>query len=71
PDAVRAARPVRKSGMGKRPGEIRETRPMPTLTGRRVKLKVGDTELTIDRPTRGEVETVIKAVQSAIERGRS
>ncbi|MGB6164366.1 MAG: hypothetical protein WCF33_23080 [Pseudonocardiaceae bacterium] len=35
--------------------------------GRRVHLKVGDTELTIDRPTRGEVETVIKAVQSAIE----
>ncbi|MGH3864924.1 MAG: hypothetical protein ACRDQ4_02095 [Pseudonocardiaceae bacterium] len=39
--------------------------------GRRVHLKVGDTELTIDRPTRGEVETVIKAVQSAIEGDRS
>jgi hypothetical protein len=39
--------------------------------GRRVHLKVGDTELTIDRPTRGEVETVIKTVQSAIERERS
>jgi hypothetical protein len=39
--------------------------------GRRVQLKVGDTELTIDRPTRDEVETVIKTVQSAVERGRS
>lgn len=39
--------------------------------GRRVQLKVGDTELTIDRPTRGEVETVIQAVQSAVERDRS
>jgi hypothetical protein len=39
--------------------------------GRRVHLKIGDTELTIDRPTRGEVETVIKTVQSAIERERS
>lgn len=39
--------------------------------GRRVQLKVGDTELTIDRPTRSEVETVIKAVQSAIEGDRS
>lgn len=39
--------------------------------GRRVHLKVGDTELTIDRPTRDEVETVIKAVQSAIEGDRS
>jgi hypothetical protein len=36
--------------------------------GRRVQLKVGDTELTIDRPTRGEVETVIQSVQSAVER---
>ena len=39
--------------------------------GRRVQLKVGDTELTIDRPTQGEVETVIKTVQSAVERDRS
>ncbi len=39
--------------------------------GRRVQLKVGDVELTIDRPTRGEVETVIKNVQSAVERDRS
>jgi len=39
--------------------------------GRRVQLKVGDTELAIDRPTRGEVETIIKAVQSAIEGDRS
>lgn len=39
--------------------------------GRRIQLKVGDTALTIDRPTRGEVETVIEAVQSAIERDRS
>lgn len=39
--------------------------------GRRVQLKVGDTELTIDRLTRDEVETVIKAVQSAVERDRS
>lgn len=39
--------------------------------GRRVQLKVGDTELTIDRPTRGEVETVIQTVQSAVERDRT
>ena len=39
--------------------------------GRRVQLKVGDTELTIDRPTRGEMETVIQAVQSAVERDRA
>jgi hypothetical protein len=39
--------------------------------GRRVRLKVGDTELTIDRPTRGEVETIIKTVQSVVERDRS
>ena len=39
--------------------------------GRRVQLKVGDTELTIDRPTRGEVEAVIKTVQSAVERDQS
>lgn len=39
--------------------------------GRRVQLKVGDTELTIDRPTRGEVETVIQAMQGAVERDRS
>lgn len=39
--------------------------------GRRVQLKVGDTELTIDRPTYDEVETVIKAMQSAVERDRS
>lgn len=39
--------------------------------GRRVQLKVGDTELTIDRPSRGEVETVIQAMQSAVERGRA
>ncbi|MDQ3276033.1 MAG: hypothetical protein M3Q39_13660 [Actinomycetota bacterium] len=38
--------------------------------GRRVQLKVGDTELTIDRPTQGEVETVIKTVQRAVERDR-
>jgi len=39
--------------------------------GRRVHLKVGSTELTIDRPTRGEVETVIETVQRAIERDQS
>lgn len=39
--------------------------------GRRVQLKVGDTKLTIDRPTRDEVETIIKTVQSAIKRERS
>ncbi|MGH3427882.1 MAG: hypothetical protein ACRDQZ_10000 [Mycobacteriales bacterium] len=39
--------------------------------GRRVQLKVGDTELTIDRPTRGEVETVIEAMQGAVKRDRS
>lgn len=39
--------------------------------GRRVHLKVGDTELTIDSPTRNEVETVIKAAQSVIEQERS
>ncbi|MGH8887319.1 MAG: hypothetical protein ACRDYX_19575 [Egibacteraceae bacterium] len=39
--------------------------------GRRVHLEVGNTELTIDRPTRGEVEKVIQAMQSAIERGRA
>jgi hypothetical protein len=39
--------------------------------GRRVQLKVGDTELIIDRPTRIEVETVITTLQSTIERDRS
>lgn len=39
--------------------------------GRRVHLEVGHTELTIDRPTRGEVKNVIQAMQSAIERGRA
>ena len=39
--------------------------------GRRVQLKVGDTELVIDRPTQNEVETVLKAMQKTIERDRS
>jgi len=39
--------------------------------GRRVHLKVGDIELTIDRPTRGEAETIIEVMQSVIERERS
>ncbi len=38
--------------------------------GRKVQLKVGDTDLYIDRPTRHEVETIIKTMQSAIERDR-
>src|SRR4051794_32127868 len=33
PDAMKVARPVRKSGKGKRPGGIRTPRPLPTLTG--------------------------------------
>jgi hypothetical protein len=39
--------------------------------GRRVQLKVGNTELTIDRPTRDEVDTVIQTVESAVERNRT
>ena len=37
-------------------------------TGRRAQLRVADIELTIDRPTRGEVAEMISTVQAAIER---
>lgn len=39
--------------------------------GRRVRLKVGSTEFTIDRPTSSEVEAIIETVQRAIEREQS
>ncbi|HEY0486446.1 MAG TPA: hypothetical protein VGD72_09380 [Mycobacteriales bacterium] len=39
-------------------------------TGRRARLRVGDTELTIDRPSSGEAAELIRTAQSAIERSR-
>jgi hypothetical protein len=39
-------------------------------TGRRVHLRVGDIELTIDRPTRSQTSELIKTAQAAIERSR-
>ncbi|MDG4769429.1 hypothetical protein [Solwaraspora sp. WMMD792] len=38
-------------------------------TGRRVQLRVGDVELTIDQPTRGETAELIETVRAAIEAG--
>lgn len=40
-------------------------------TGRRAHLRVGDIELTIDRPTRGQTDELIRTVQAAIESSRS
>ncbi|MBN1171684.1 MAG: hypothetical protein JXA67_05880 [Micromonosporaceae bacterium] len=37
-------------------------------TGRRAQLRVGDVELTIDRPTRAQTAELIKTAQAAIER---
>ena len=39
--------------------------------GRRVHLRIGDTELTVDRPTGDEVETIIRTLQSVVETGQS
>ncbi|WP_405094563.1 hypothetical protein [Micromonospora sp. NBC_01412] len=39
-------------------------------TGRRVHLRVGDIELTIDRPTHGQTDELIRTVRAAIERSR-
>ena len=39
-------------------------------TGRRAYLRVGDIELTIDRPSRGETAELIKTAQAAIDRVR-
>ncbi|MCL7459025.1 hypothetical protein M8I35_17735 [Micromonospora sp. MSM11] len=39
-------------------------------TGRRVHLRVGDIELTIDRPTHGQTDELISTVRAAIERAR-
>ncbi|MER5703801.1 hypothetical protein ABT023_17925 [Micromonospora sp. NPDC002296] len=39
-------------------------------TGRRVHLRVGDIELTIDRPTHGQTDELIRTVRAAIERTR-
>jgi hypothetical protein len=39
-------------------------------TGRRVHLRVGDVELTIDQPTRGENAELISIARDAIERLR-
>ncbi|MFI1192319.1 hypothetical protein ACH4T9_03455 [Micromonospora sp. NPDC020750] len=39
-------------------------------TGRRVHLRVGDIELTIDRPTHGQTDELIETVRAAIERSR-
>ncbi|MEU7959587.1 effector-associated constant component EACC1 [Micromonospora humida] len=39
-------------------------------TGRRVHLRVGDIELTIDRPTHGQTDELIATVRAAIERTR-
>ncbi|BCL15865.1 hypothetical protein [Micromonospora sagamiensis] len=36
-------------------------------TGRRAHLRVGDIELTIDRPTRSQTDEMIRIVQAAIE----
>ena len=38
--------------------------------GRRVHLRVGDIELTIDRPTHGQTDELITTVRAAIERSR-
>ncbi|WP_320068903.1 hypothetical protein [Micromonospora sp. RTGN7] len=39
-------------------------------TGRRVHLRVGDIELTIDRPTHAQTDELIRTIQAAIERSR-
>lgn len=39
-------------------------------TGRRAHLRVGDIELTIDRPTRDEVAEIISTAQAAIQKAR-
>lgn len=39
-------------------------------TGRRVHLRVGDIELTIDRPTHAQTNELIRTVRDAIERAR-
>lgn len=38
--------------------------------GRRVQLKVGDIELSIDRPTKAQNDELIRVVRDAIERSR-
>ncbi|MER7267156.1 hypothetical protein ABT344_02420 [Micromonospora carbonacea] len=39
-------------------------------TGRRVHLRVGDIELTIDRPTHKQTDELVATVRAAIERAR-
>jgi hypothetical protein len=39
-------------------------------TGRRVHLRVGDIELTIDRPTKAQNDELIRVVRDAIEKSR-
>ncbi|WP_433347741.1 hypothetical protein [Micromonospora sp. CA-111912] len=39
-------------------------------TGRRVHLRVGDVELTIDRPTHGQTDELIRTMQAELERSR-
>ncbi|GGL88122.1 MULTISPECIES: hypothetical protein [Micromonospora] len=39
-------------------------------SGRRVHLRVGDIELTIDRPTPGQTDELVSTVRAAIERTR-
>ncbi|RKR90544.1 hypothetical protein BDK92_4920 [Micromonospora pisi] len=39
-------------------------------TGRRVHLRVGDIELTIDQPTHNETAELIRTIQAAIDRSR-
>ncbi|MEH0821781.1 MULTISPECIES: hypothetical protein [unclassified Micromonospora] len=39
-------------------------------TGRRVHLRVGDVELTIDRPTHRQTDELVATVRAAIERAR-
>jgi len=39
--------------------------------GRRVHLRVGDIEMTIDRPTRAQTDELIRTLQAAIERSQS
>ncbi|MFD6608215.1 hypothetical protein ACFWD1_04935 [Micromonospora chalcea] len=39
-------------------------------TGRRVHLRVGDVELTIDRPTHRQTDQLVATVQAAIEQAR-
>jgi hypothetical protein len=36
--------------------------------GRRVQMRVGEVELTIDRPTDAQVDTILKTVQNAVDR---